>query len=503
MDFGFQAPQVFQDVFGGRVFYGDVFDFFVLIDGQVVVVIYDVLFRHEEALVGPFPVCFFVQVVEPVDQVGDVVFFDRISFIIQGEAVGFHVVEPHLVGAASTGFGEYQHGGGHAGVGFEDTGGHGNHGLKLVVFYQFFTDGFVGFATAEEDAVRNDAGAAAAFLENPEEKGQEEQFCFLGVGDGFQVIVDAFGVDGAFEWRIGQAQGVGVSYLVLLGQAVFVGHVGMVDAMEHQVHGGNTEHGLIHVEAVEHVALVVVPFLIGHGVSVVVVDVFGGGNEESRGAAGGVADAVFRGGPKELHHHFPDVLRRTELSILSSGGEFPQHVFVQVALHVFVFQVMGVQFFQAGDDFFQYLRGRNHEGGIGHVGREDVLFPLPYFFWQWNQFAVAVEVRQVSFFHGFDGRKYVVSHDAENVVWVLVFKMTPPHGLTDRRGGEDMLPFESHGVFHFLCVRFFHVQRTDKHEIGQLLDHRQRIRDSSGPDIRPNLIDFIFYGSCYHDVLLV
>ena len=503
MNLCFQLPQVCQDVFGGRVFYGDVFYFLVLIDGQVIVVVYNVLFRHEEALVGPFPVGFFVQVVEAVNQVGNIVFFDGISFIIQGEAVGFHVVEPHVVSAASAGFGEDQYGCGDAGVGFENTGGHGNDCLELVVFHQFFANGFMGFAAAEEDAVRNDAGAAATFLENPKEEGQEEQFCFLRIGDGFQVVIDAFSVDGTFEWRIGQAQGVGVGDLVLLRQAIFVGHVGMVDAVEHQVHGRNTEHGLVHVEAVEHVALVVVPFLIGHGVSVVVVDVFGGRNEESRGAAGGVADAVFRGGPKELNHHFPDVLRGAELSILAGGGEFPQHVFIQVALHVFVFQVVSVQFFQAGDDFFQYLRGRNHESGIGHVGGEDVLFPLPYFFWQWNQFAGAVEVWQMSFFHGFDGRKYVISHDAEDVVGILVFEMTPPHGLADRRGWEDVIPFESHGVFHFLRVRFFHVQRTDKHEIGQLLDHRQRIRDPSGPDIRPNLIDFVFYGSCYHDVLLV
>ena len=81
------------------------------------------------------------------------------------------------------GLGEDQDGGGDPGVGLEHAGGHGDHGLQAVVLDQLLPDGLVCCGGAEEHAVRDDAGAAAAHLQHPQEEGQEEQLGLLGLAD--------------------------------------------------------------------------------------------------------------------------------------------------------------------------------------------------------------------------------------------------------------------------------------------------------------------------------
>ncbi len=46
---------------------------------------------------------------------------ERLAFVVEGPAVGLHVVEPDLVGAAGVGAGEEEDGRGDAGVGAEDA----------------------------------------------------------------------------------------------------------------------------------------------------------------------------------------------------------------------------------------------------------------------------------------------------------------------------------------------------------------------------------------------
>ena len=160
--------------------------------------------------------------VEPLDDVGDIVLLDRISLIVQGEAIGLHVVEPYLFRATGTGLCEDEDRRGDTGIGFEDAGGHGNHRPELVILYQFLTDGLMGFAAAEEHSVRHDAGAAATLLQHPKEEVQEEKLRLLRIGDSLQVIINAFLIDGTLEWRIGQTEREGVANFILLGQTVLV-----------------------------------------------------------------------------------------------------------------------------------------------------------------------------------------------------------------------------------------------------------------------------------------
>lgn len=252
-----------------RVLDRHVLDFLILIDGEIIVIGSDFFLRDEEALLGALALCLRVLMMEAEDEVRDIILFHRISLIIEGEAVGFHVIKPHLVRPAGIGLGEDENGSGDAGIGFEDAGGHGNHSLELVMLDKFFADGFVRFAAAEEDAVGDDAGAAATLLQRAEEEGEEEELCLLRIRHGLQLFVNAFSIDASFEGRIRKAQCVGTLGLVLLREAVLIGDAGMDDAMEHEIHRGDAEHRLVGVESMKHRFLIMRPVAIGHRVSVV------------------------------------------------------------------------------------------------------------------------------------------------------------------------------------------------------------------------------------------
>ena len=103
----------------------------------------DFFFGDEEALVGAGAGFFVSQICKAYEDVGDVVCLGFLSFVVQCVAVGFHVVEPDAVGAAGACLGEDKDGCRYAGVGFEDARGHGDDGAEVLVFDEFFADGFV------------------------------------------------------------------------------------------------------------------------------------------------------------------------------------------------------------------------------------------------------------------------------------------------------------------------------------------------------------------------
>ena len=279
---------------------------------------------------------------EPGDDVRDVVFLHLGALIIQREAVGFHIVEPHLVGAACAGLGKHQHRRGHACIGLEHAGRHGDDRPQLVILDQLFADALVRLAGTEQHTVRHDTGTATAGFQHPQEKREEKQFCLFGVGDGFQVVVDALGIHGALERRVRKADRVLAANVVLLGNTVLIVDIRVGDGVKHQVHGRNTEHGTVHVKAGEHRPCKMLPLLRGHAVLVVGAEILRTGHQKACCAAGGVADEVVGRGLHQFHHHVADVLGRAELAVLPRCCQFAQHILVEVALHIKVGDVVGV-----------------------------------------------------------------------------------------------------------------------------------------------------------------
>ena len=186
--------------------YWFVFYFLVLVDGEVIAVVDDFLFRDHEGLVCSLSVQFFVSVVESFNDVWDIIFFDLCAFVIKAVSICFHVIEPDVVGAAMVCLGEDQDSGGDAGIWFEDTGWHGNNGFQSLVFDEFFADGKMCFGGAKQNAVRYDAGTSAADLQHLNEQVNKEKFCLLCLAYFQQICGDNVIVQTSLEWRVGQNQ---------------------------------------------------------------------------------------------------------------------------------------------------------------------------------------------------------------------------------------------------------------------------------------------------------
>ena len=135
------------------------------------------------------------------------------------------------------------------------------------------------------------------------------------------------------------------------------------------------------------------------------------------------------------------------------------------------------------------------KGGVAFVRAGGVVLNL-------HQLAVFVKVRQAAVLHLFDGREYPLLHGQENLTGVLILELAPPHGLACRTGREDVLHLLARHALKLFGGKLLFVQRPDEHEIGQLLNDGQRIRDAARPDVRPDFIHLIFNGSCNHAFLL-
>ena len=341
-----------------------------------------------------------------------------------------------------------------------------------MVLHQFFANSFVRLGRAEKHAVRHDTGALTTLSQHPQEQGQKQQLGLFGVGHGFQVVVDAFRVHGALERRICQTHGKLIADLILLGNTVLVVDLRVADGVQHQVHRRNAQHGAVCVKAGEGIPSKVLPLLGSHGILVVVANVLRGGDQKACRAAGRVADGVIRGGLQQLHHHFPDVLGSAKLAVLPSGGQFAQHVLVQVALHIQIGNVMLIQVIQPCDDFLQHLRRRNQEHRIAHVPGKGrlILHITAGIVGDFHQFPLLGEVRQAAMFHVFDGREDPLGNYIENIAGIVVLEFTPAHGLSNGRLGENLLHLLASHMLKFFRFQLFFVQRADKHKIGQLFD---------------------------------
>ena len=179
--------QVGHDFRRRGVLHRHILHLLVLVDGQIIAVGGDLRLGHQERLLGAGAVLFLRQIMEPLDNIGDVILLGFGALVIQREAVGLHVIEPDVVGAAMAGLGKHQNGGGHPCIGLENAAGHRNHRLQAVVFDDFLADGLVGGGGTEQHAVRHDAGAPAANLEHPEKQSQEQQLGLFGFAELEQV----------------------------------------------------------------------------------------------------------------------------------------------------------------------------------------------------------------------------------------------------------------------------------------------------------------------------
>ena len=234
------------------------------------------------------------------------------------------------------GLGEDQHRGRHPCIGLEYAGRHGDHGLQPVAVHKLLTDGFVCGGGAEQHAVRDNAGAASADAQHPQEQRQKQQLGFLGLADLEKIRRHGVCVQTALEGRVGQNQGILLLVRVLVAKAVPILDKGVVDAVGHHVHGTDAEHGTVHVIAKEHVVHIVILLLAveENFFFTMLLQVFACRNKEAGGAAGRVADHVVGFRVHQLHHHADNVARGTELTVEAGLADFAQQIFIGIAPHI-------------------------------------------------------------------------------------------------------------------------------------------------------------------------
>ena len=283
---------------------------------------------------------------ETGNHIGDVVVGYRGAFVVQREAIGFHVVEPHLVRATRIGFCENQDGSGDTCIRLEHTRRHRNHSLQALFVNQFLADGLVACAVAEQHAIRNDTGTTATDLQHPHKQSQKQQFRLFRLGDGQQVLAHGLAVEAAGERRIGKAKRIAVGILVVGRKAVLILDVGVVNAMKHQVHRPDTQHGGIGVESVKHAVLVMLCILLFQQLfTIMALDILCRFHDETRTTHGWVTNSVFQSGLHQFHHHANDVSWGAELAVVATRCHLAQDILIHIAHRVAVVHIKVVDAF--------------------------------------------------------------------------------------------------------------------------------------------------------------
>ena len=206
-------------------------------------------------------------------------------------------------------------------------------------------------------------------------------------------------------------------------------------------------------------------------------DILRRGADKARAAHRRVADHVIHLGLHQLHHHFDDVARRAELAVGAALGNLAEQVFVNVAHDVLVVQVEAVQRIHHAH---QHTGRRHKEQRILHIAGEGSILA---------------------------GMKLVLDEREHQLVHVL------EHGfrleMAEFAPAAILMRFVENGVddFHVksgrigLLAQLVVVQNFDEHEVGDLLNHRQRIGHAGRPEDVPNAIDFVFQFAGNHTYL--
>ena len=253
------------------------------------------------------------------------------AFVVERQAVGVHVVEPDVVGAAGVGLGEDEDGGGDAGVGFEHAAGQRDDGVEFLFFDENLAQRLVRVGRAEEHAVGHDDGGASAGFEQAQEEGEEEQLGLLRLDDLQEILGGVFVVERSGKRRIGEDQRVFLFLArVVLRQRVAVADVGIFHAVQQHVHAADAEHRVVEVEAVEKLMVEVTrEFGVAKNLRMALAQIFARRDEKTRRAAGRIAHDVRRLRRDHLDHQPDDVTRRAELAVLAGGRDLGEHVLVQ------------------------------------------------------------------------------------------------------------------------------------------------------------------------------
>jgi hypothetical protein len=203
--------------------------------------------------------------------------------------------------------------------------------------------------------------------------------------------------------------------------------------------------------------------------------VLAGGDQKAGRTAGGVARSRSVGlRRRHLDHQADDVPRRPELPVLAGRSDLPEHVLVEVALRVAILhRHRGEQV----DHFREQRRRRNREAGVLHVVGVGRVVSAQR----------AQEREDVLADHGihFRRRQILETRPAQLVVGPAPTAADAVLALREDPAGHRHLQAGRTVLLQCLQV----IQPAQKEQVGDLLHHLQRIRDSAGPESVPDPVD--------------
>ena len=237
---------------------------------------------------------------------------------------------------------------------------------------------------------------------------------------------------------------------------------------------------MIHIKAGKHRAREMIPFFLCHFTAVMSAYIFSGGNQETCRTTGRIADGIFRRRLNQCDHHVANMLRCSELTILPGCLNFPKHVFIKITLHVLAVEIMRVEIIHASNELLQYLRCRNQENSIRHVLGKCCFFIIHFSIIasDRNEFSIRIKIRQLPMFHGFNRREHKSADDIKHFLRILIFEIIPAHSAADFRIRKNrMADGFAKNIRHLFIFLFLLVQRANEHQVCQLFNDGQRIRN--------------------------
>lgn len=311
----------------------------VFVYRQVIVGLTNILRGHHERLLRPVGITLPIAIAPSCETSGQIIRFDGIALVVQRVAIRFDVKEEYVVSAPT--LGENKDAGRDAGIGLEHSARQRNDCLKLVLIQQQFAQGDVGGRGTEKHAVRHNRRRPSALVQHAQDQHEEEQLRLLRFHLAQKRGVDILEIETSLEWWVGQddVKTFGCGLRELVGEAgaqcVLIVDVRIIDAVQHQVHGGDAQHSGVEVEPMEHAAadVVAVRFQQIAGVGLFRLARLGIGffqhplgrgvifqqilhrlDKEAAGAAGRIADHVGGLWFQHIDHQPDDVARRAELT---------------------------------------------------------------------------------------------------------------------------------------------------------------------------------------------
>lgn len=377
----------------------------VAVEGKVIVLVADLLDRDEKEF--PFAVAgvLWVAGLPLRHHLGQFAAVDALALVIQGKAVIIEPVKPGMLGLAAPG--EDEDGGGHSGVGLENAAWQGDDRLEFGLLDQLLPGLDKGAAGAEEHALGDNDASGAAGLEQGKDALGEEQ---LGLGSvELEGLADVALIDTAGEGRVGHDDVVFALLGEALAEGVLVIDARVVDAVHHEIHEGEADHGGIEVIAVQALlqdALIVLVeqsadtatdeavVIGGEGLALGRLlpgelgdDILVGIEQEAGGATGGVADVMAELGIHQFTDELDNVARGAELAVFAGAADLVEQHFIDIALDVleevtflpsFALDLKK-DFLDDGDGALQKVGAGDEEDGIGHVVGEVAAFAVEVF----------------------------------------------------------------------------------------------------------------------------